>query len=87
MRKGFEVMIELKYIFQIEFYYWFQKQLGLYFYWHIKDGKRIRLTVSIWEYHKMLWYDNGADWYTKWTKHFTIWKRKVVKNGINTMND
>ena len=50
--EGFEVMTELKYIFKIEFPYWFQKQLGLYFYWHTKDGKKIRLTVSVWEYHK-----------------------------------
>jgi len=51
----------------------------LYFYWHIKDGKKIRLTMSVWEYHKMPEYDNGADWYTSWWKHFTIWKRKRLR--------
>jgi hypothetical protein len=62
---------QLKLLFQIEFYYWYKKKLGIYLCKRVSKS-RTDYMLSFWEYHKMEDYDD--EWYSSWWKNFIVWK-------------
>jgi len=65
---------QLKQLFQIEFYYWYKKKLGIYLYTRASKDKK-DLMISIWEFHKIKELkDYDDEWYSRWWTHIIIWK-------------